>query len=111
MSHPHDSQQDQVTVDTDPIKSSKPLVIIGWLLLIVAIIIIMMIDWTDSETRSTTAGHALSEEAVVERIAPIAKISLIIEDENREPQTGEQVYSVLCTSCHATGVSDAPKFG
>ncbi|MFW8566213.1 c-type cytochrome [Orrella sp. 11846] len=111
MSHPHDSQQDQVKTDNDPIKSSKPLVILSWLLLIVAIVAIMMIDWTDSETRSTSAGHSLSEEAVVERIAPIARIEIIHVEVDREPQTGEQVYSLVCTSCHAAGISGAPKFG
>jgi cytochrome c5 len=28
-----------------------------------------------------------------------------------EPKTGEQVYQTLCSTCHATGVTGAPKFG
>ena len=27
------------------------------------------------------------------------------------PKSGEQVYKEVCTACHATGVSNAPKFG
>ena len=27
------------------------------------------------------------------------------------PKSGEQVYKEVCTTCHATGVSNAPKFG
>lgn len=59
------------------------------------------------------------EQAVAERLAPEGKVLLESEVSsaapvvaaNSEPRSGEEIYNKYCFSCHASGVSNAPKFG
>lgn len=64
------------------------------------------------------AAHAtsMSEEAILERIAPVGSVYLegeapIIETVVVSPRAGEAVYNTSCIACHSTGVAGAPKTG
>jgi cytochrome c5 len=46
---------------------------------------------------------------IAQRLQPVGGFVLIPKPKG--PQTGQQVYESLCTSCHATGTSGAPKVG
>lgn len=61
---------------------------------------------------------ALTEEAIDNRIAPVAQYNtgapaLVLggAEKSAEPLTGEQVYQKLCMSCHGAGLAGAPKKG
>lgn len=60
----------------------------------------------------------LIEKQISERIAPVGDVciegdpcaaSAVVA--NTEPRSGEEIYNKLCTTCHATGLTEAPIFG
>ncbi|MDY6993748.1 MAG: c-type cytochrome [Pseudomonadota bacterium] len=69
------------------------------------------------------AMNEFEREAIQERLKPMGQISISAEQpeaqqvaqaqptQEAEPQTGQEVYNSVCMACHATGVSNAPKFG
>lgn len=50
-----------------------------------------------------------NDKATAARIQKIGTVE--IRDANRTLKTGEEVFKAVCTGCHSTGVSGAPKFG
>jgi cytochrome c5 len=69
-------------------------------------------------TRYTSPGSQLrgpaaedAQEAVAQRIAPVARVVLQPETVAKAPRTGEQVFQTVCTACHTAGVAGAPKIG
>lgn len=50
-----------------------------------------------------------SADAVAKRLEKVGQVSLAIAAEG--PRTGEQVFQMQCSSCHASGALGAPKFG
>lgn len=58
-------------------------------------------------------------DAVKERIAPVGKVCMSGEacaaapaaPASAGPKSGKDVYGTVCTTCHATGLLAAPKFG
>lgn len=66
---------------------------------------------------SFQAGHVdkgdprMAEAAVKERIKPYGEVKAIDPSAPRIEKTGEVVYTEVCSSCHATGALNAPKFG
>lgn len=60
----------------------------------------------------TGAGSsAMTEKAIAERIAPVAKVEIKDANAPRVYQTGEQLYKAVCAACHAAGTAGAPKVG
>jgi cytochrome c5 len=53
----------------------------------------------------------MSEEAVNDRIKPVAQLELKDPNAPHVFKTGEQLYKEVCATCHAAGVAGAPKFG
>lgn len=72
---------------------------------------------------AAVAGIANSEDkaadTVKERIAPVGKVCMSGEacaaapaaPASAGPRSGKDVYGTVCTTCHATGLLSAPKFG
>ncbi len=66
---------------------------------------------------SATSASSV-EDAVAERIKPVSNTCMSGDDcaaapvaaAPAEPRTGQQVYDKTCFTCHAAGVSGAPKF-
>ena len=67
-------------------------------------------------------GASEAKKAIEERISPVGQVC--IEDEECSQnivsafsskdmgnRTGQEVYDVSCTTCHAIGLAGAPKFG
>jgi cytochrome c5 len=54
------------------------------------------------------APASMSEEAVMSRIQKVGRLSLGASQQAL--RTGEEVYKVQCTTCHAAGLLGAPKF-
>lgn len=55
------------------------------------------------------APTSMTEEAVMARIQKVGQVSL--GQASKELKTGEEVYKVQCTTCHAAGLLGAPKLG
>lgn len=53
----------------------------------------------------------LSNEAVIQRIVPVAGFVLVDANALKVFKTGAQVFADVCTACHGAGVADALKFG
>ncbi len=67
-----------------------------------------------TQTQGSGVGIAGTTHADIERdtLRNIQKVGTVeIKDANKPLRTGEEVYKMQCTTCHATGVAGAPKFG
>ena len=68
---------------------------------------------------SISYSEGTATESVKERIAPVGKTCMSGEScaaapaapASAGPKSGKELYSTVCTTCHGTGVLNAPKFG
>ncbi|TDR32528.1 c-type cytochrome [Hydromonas duriensis] len=58
---------------------------------------------------TATTGENMSAAAIADRLRPVAGFELV--PAVKGPQTGQQVFEGLCTSCHTAGTNGAPKIG
>ncbi|MFZ3301084.1 MAG: c-type cytochrome, partial [Ralstonia pickettii] len=75
------------------------------------LIIILLANYVGLGAREGAGGSGMSEEAVNDRIKPVAQLELKDPNAPRVFKTGEQLYKEVCATCHAAGVAGAPKFG
>lgn len=75
--------------------------------------LILVLEVTTGDMRRGSTERKLSHEAVAERIQPVARVAFQAPegDGDLELKTGEEVYNSTCATCHAEGVSGAPKYG
>jgi len=97
-------------------KSSSPIstaitVIGGSLAVIIGIALVAHYAVGAYSARSLKDSPVMSDEAVAKRLKPLG--DLVVSDANAPKvlKTGEQVFSGVCSGCHAAGVAGAPKFG
>ncbi|ALS59595.1 c-type cytochrome [Pandoraea norimbergensis] len=94
------------------IKTPKQLiaaVIAGFLVPIV--IIVLLVNYVGNNALTGAGSSAMTEKAIAERIAPVAKVEIKDANAPRVYQTGEQLYKAVCAACHAAGTAGAPKVG
>src|SRR5690606_33183681 len=58
-----------------------------------------------------SGSNAQTDEAIAQRIQPVAGFSLVDANAPKVFQTGQQVFDSTCTACHTAGVAGAPKIG
>lgn len=75
------------------------------------LIIILLANYVGLGAKEGAGGSGMSEEAVNDRIKPVAQLELKDPNAPRVYKTGEQLYKEVCATCHAAGVAGAPKFG
>ena len=75
------------------------------------LIIILLANYVGMGAKEGAGGSGMSEEAVNDRIKPVAQLELKDPNAPRVFKTGEQLYKEVCATCHAAGVAGAPKFG
>ncbi|WP_287497127.1 c-type cytochrome [Pandoraea sp. CB10b_02] len=94
------------------IKTPKQLiaaVVAGFLVPIV--IIVLLVNYVGNSALTGAGSSAMTEQAIAERIAPVAKVEIKDASAPRVYQTGEQLYKAVCAACHASGAAGAPKVG
>lgn len=74
-------------------------------------IIILLANYVGLGVKEGAGSSGTSEEAVNDRIKPVAQLELKDPNAPRVFKTGEQLYKEVCATCHAAGVAGAPKFG
>jgi len=94
------------------IKTPRQLITVIVLAFVVPItIIVLLVKFVGSSTRTGAGAEAMTPEAIEARIQPVAGFELRDASAPTVSRTGEQVYNAQCAACHATGVAGAPKFG
>lgn len=74
-------------------------------------IIVLLANYANHAFRIGAGTDGLTDEAVAQRIAPIAQVDVKDANAPRVYKTGEEVYKAVCVTCHGTGAAGAPKFG
>lgn len=116
MSDTREPQHEDVHDSHDPapgslIKTPKQLVVTVVLsFLIPIVVIILLVSWVTSGTKSSSGSNTLTPEATAVRIAPVAQIEIVDVNAPKVLQSGEQVYNAVCAACHDAGVAGAYKF-
>lgn len=94
---------------TGPVKNPKQLLIAVFFSFVVPVFAIIGLVMFVSSSNKTGEGTGNAEMAQAMRIQKVGSVE--IRDANRPLHAGEEVYKAQCAACHATGVSNAPKFG
>lgn len=95
-----------------PIKTPRQLAwVVGLSFVVPVLIIIALVNYVAADNRPAAGSTAMQEEAIANRIAPLARV--VLKDPNNVAalKTGEQVYQAQCVACHGVGAAGAPKFG
>lgn len=94
------------------IKTPKQLIVTVILAFIIPIaVIILLTHLVASTSRGGAGSDSQTEEAIANRIKPVADFSLVDANAPKEFKTGQQVFESTCTACHTAGVAGAPKLG
>jgi len=141
MADPHHAHHDPIqdNIDAHPVKLAIGIVI-GAIALIVGIYLLVQLAVHGYAGRDMKGSPAMSDAAVKERTAPVAKVAL---DPNAPPPaaaaapaatpavatvnvpppaaaapakaggagSGKATFDAVCNVCHGAGVAGAPKFG
>lgn len=97
------------TAHNGPIKTPKQFLSAVALSFILAVFAIIGLAFYVASASKPMAGADDSERAIAGRIQKIGAAA--IKEGNRPLRTGEEVYKVQCSACHATGAMGSPKFG
>ena len=109
MSNTH---HDHTEEHQSPIRTPRQLITVIVLSFIVPIIIILLlVNFVVSGTKTNAGADAQTPEAIEARIAPVAGFEIRDANAPKVFQTGEAVFKAVCATCHAAGVAGAPKFG
>jgi len=104
-----ENSHDQAHEDhTGPVKTPKQMLMLSFASFIIPVFVIIGLVYYVTSANKTAPGGD-TERAVAERIQKVGFVE--IRDANRPLKTGEEVYKVQCSACHAAGAAGAPKFG
>src|SRR5690606_20233675 len=94
------------------IKTPKQLIVTVILAFIVPIaVIVLLINLVAASSQMGAGSDAQTEEAIANRIKPVAGFKLVDANAPKVFKTGQQVFESTCTACHTAGVAGAPKIG
>jgi cytochrome c5 len=110
------------------IKTPRQLIwVVTLAFLVPIIVIVLLINFVGSSAKPAAGSEGLSETAIAERIAPVAKLEFgngapsadaLASAASAAPVAvaaqkfdGPGLYKTYCSACHAAGVAGAPKYG
>jgi len=98
---------------SSPIKTPRQLITVVVLAFVVPVIlIVLLVTFVTGEKVGGAGTEAMTPEAVAERLRPVGSVAFAGESTGpRTLQSGEAVYKLACSACHATGAAGAPKAG
>jgi cytochrome c5 len=107
MSDAHNEQQAFIRTPKQLITA-----VAGFFLIIVLGIILLVVLVTNKPLGGA-GSESQSAEAVAARVRPVAEEGFTLKDANAPKvlQSGQAVYTAVCSACHATGAAGAPKAG
>lgn len=107
MSDAHDEHESVIKTPKQLIAA----VLAGFLVPIIGIL--LLVQFVSNDKKVSAGSSALSAEAVAARIQPVADQGFTFKDVSgpKQLQSGEAVYKMVCSACHATGAAGSPKFG
>ena len=139
QSHQEDQVEGHVEEHGTLIKTPKQLIVTIILSFIIpVVVIILLVSWVTSGTKTSAGSDTLGAEATALRIAPVARIEITeggapvaamiaadapvvvavaevqsgpVTDGPTDMVEGEKIYKQACIGCHAVGVAGAPKLG
>ena len=95
-----------------PIKTPRQLIWAVALSFIVPILaILLLVNYVTAQKQPAAGSDAMTEQAVAQRIRPVARFELKDLSDPKSMKTGDQVYAVQCAACHTAGVAGSPKLG
>lgn len=95
-----------------PIKTPKQLIVAVVLSFVVPIIVIvLLINYVASASKTGAGSDSLDAEAVARRIQPIGAVVFKDMSAGTVLKTGQEVFTERCAGCHQAGVMGAPKLG
>jgi cytochrome c5 len=114
MSDTHEQAKDQSheASHEGPIKTPSQLIkAVVASFLVPIVIIILLTNYVDFDNKPGAGSEGLGEEAVARRLLPVGVVTLRDTSAPAALRNGEQVYTVQCAGCHASGAVGAPKLG
>jgi cytochrome c5 len=98
---------------SSPIKTPRQLITLVVLAFVVPVIlIILLVTFVTGEKVGGAGTEAMTPEAVAERLRPVGSVAFAGASSGPKTlQSGEAVYKLACSACHATGAAGAPKAG
>ncbi|MBL8306781.1 MAG: cytochrome c5 family protein [Rubrivivax sp.] len=112
MSQPNDHAEAHEPNHEGPIKTPKQLiatVVASFLIPIFAIV--LLVNYVDFGAKPAAGSDGLGPEAVAKRLQPVGRVEVRDASNPGALKTGEQVYTAVCSACHAAGAAGAPKLG
>jgi cytochrome c5 len=95
-----------------PIKTPKQLVLTVLASFVIPIVvIILLVNFVDFDTRSGAGSDGQQAAAVGLRIQRVGTVVVRDPSSPRPVRSGEQVFQGQCSACHATGAAGSPRFG
>jgi cytochrome c5 len=95
-----------------PIKTPKQLILAVFYAFVIPILVIVLLAvYVTQNFRPAAGSRALTPEAVVERIQPVATVQIKDASDLSTLKTGEQVFTSQCAACHTAGLVGSPKLG
>ena len=111
MSQSNANTSPHVTDDahTGPVRTPEQLLKLVFFSFVLPVAVIVGMVYYVVTDQKPTAGEESPELAIAARIQKVGHFEL--RDANRKLRTGEEVFKLQCTNCHAAGLVGAPKFG
>lgn len=96
-----------------PIKTPRQLITVVVLAFVVPVVLIILLaTFVVSQKVGGAGTDAMTPEAIAERLRPVGTVAFASAPTGpRTLQSGEAVYKLACSACHATGAAGAPKAG
>ncbi len=94
------------------IKSPKQLIyVVIAAFLIPIVVILLLVSYVNSASKPHAGTDAMSDQAIKQRLAPVAQIAFEDASAPKILKTGLEVYQLACAACHNSGAAGAPILG